>query len=53
MVAAIAFFRSAKTVTDVTPERVTTDGHDSYPLAIRTTLGEGVKHRPAVISTID
>jgi hypothetical protein len=34
-----AFFRSAKTVTGVTPERVTTDGHDSYPRAIRTTLG--------------
>jgi hypothetical protein len=23
-----------KTVTDVTPDRVTTDGHDSYPRAI-------------------
>ena len=45
MAAAMAFFRSAKTVTDVTPDRVTTDGHDSYPRAIRTTLGEGVKHR--------
>jgi putative transposase len=45
MDAAKAFFRSAKTVTDVTPDRVTTDGHDSYPRAIRTTLGEGVKHR--------
>ena len=45
MVAAKAFFRSAKTVTGVTPERVTTDGHDSYPRAIRTTLGEGVQHR--------
>ena len=45
MVAAKAFFRSAKTVTGVTPERVTTDGHDSYPRAIRTTLGEDVQHR--------
>jgi putative transposase len=44
MAAAKAFFRSAKTVTDVTPDRVTTDGHDSYPRAIRTTLGKGVKH---------
>jgi putative transposase len=24
---------------------VTRDGHDSYPRAIRTTLGEGVRHR--------
>jgi putative transposase len=45
MAAAKAFFQSAKTVTDVTPDRVTTDGHDSYPRAIRTKLGEGVKHR--------
>jgi putative transposase len=45
MVAAKASFRSAKTVTDVTPDRVTTDGRDSYPRAIRTTLGKGVKHR--------
>jgi transposase-like protein len=45
MAAAKAVFQSAKTVTDVTPARVTTDGHDSYPRAIRTMLGEGVKHR--------
>ena len=45
MAAAMAFFRSAKTVTGVTPDRVTTDGHDSYPRAIRTKLGKGVKHR--------
>ena len=31
MAAAQAFFRSAKAVTGVTPDRVTTDGHDSYP----------------------
>jgi len=31
--------------TGVTPDRVTTDGHDSYPRAIRTTLGAGVRHR--------
>jgi transposase-like protein len=43
--AARAFFRSARAVTDITPERVTTDGHDSYPRAIRTELGEGVRHR--------
>lgn len=45
MAAAMAFFQSAKTVTDVIPDRVTTDGHDSYPRAIRTTLGAGVQHR--------
>jgi putative transposase len=45
MDAAKAFFRSAKTVTGVTPARVTTDGHDSYPRAIRTELNEDVKHR--------
>jgi len=37
MAAAQAFFRSAKAATGVTPERVTTDGHGSYPRAI--TLG--------------
>ena len=43
--AAWTFFRSAKTVTGITPARVTTDGHDSYPGAIQTELGEGVRHR--------
>ena len=45
MAAAKAFFRSAKAVTGMTPDRVTTDGHDSYPRAIRTGLGRGVRHR--------
>ena len=45
MAAAKAFFRSAKSVTGVTPARVTTDGHDSDPRAIRTTLGKTVRHR--------
>jgi putative transposase len=45
MVAAKAFFRSAKAVTGVIPAWVTTDGHDSYPLAIRAELDEDVKHR--------
>src|SRR5215469_12499224 len=40
-----AFFRSAKAVTGVTPDRVTTDGHDAYPRAIRTELGRHVRHR--------
>src|SRR5215216_2506791 len=35
----------AQTVTGQTPERVTTDGHTSYPRAIRETLGEQVEHR--------
>ena len=35
MAAAKAFFRSAKAVTGITPDRVTTDGHDSYPRAIQ------------------
>jgi len=45
MAAAQAFFRSAKAATGVTPERVTTDGHGSYPRAIRTVLGRRVEHR--------
>ena len=45
MAAAQAFFRSAQAVTGVTPERVTTDGHGSYPRAIRSTLGGHVVHR--------
>src|SRR5215204_7694454 len=45
MKAAQAFFRSAQAVTGITPDRVTTDGHDSYPRAIRTELGKGVRHR--------
>jgi putative transposase len=45
MAAARAFFRSAKAVTAITPARATTDGHDSYPRAIRTELGRHVRHR--------
>ena len=45
MAAAQAFFRSARAATGVTPERVTTDGHGSYPRAIRTVLGRRVAHR--------
>src|ERR671932_1943153 len=45
MAAAQAFFRSAKAATGVRPERVTTDGHGSYPRAIRSTLGRRVVHR--------
>jgi putative transposase len=45
MAAAQAFFRSARSVTGQVPERVTTDGHGSYPRAIRSTLGRHVVHR--------
>src|SRR5215468_3982670 len=45
LAAAQAFFRSAKAVTGVIPDRVTTDGHDAYPRAIRTELGRHVRHR--------
>ena len=45
MAAAQAFFRSAKAVTGLVPDRVTTDGHGSYPRAIRTALGRRVAHR--------
>src|SRR5919199_293922 len=45
MAAAQAFFRSAKAATGVTPDQVTTDGHGSYPRAIRSTLGRHVVHR--------
>jgi transposase-like protein len=45
MVAGKAFFQSAQAVTGVTRARVTADGHDSYPRAIRTELRAGAKHR--------
>src|SRR5215213_2252629 len=45
MAAARAFFRSARAATGATPERVTTDGHGSYPRAIRSTLGRRAVHR--------
>ena len=45
MAAAQAFFRSAKSATGVTPDRVTTDAHGSYSRAIRSVLGRRVVHR--------
>jgi transposase-like protein len=48
MAAAQAFFRSAKSATGIVPDRVTTDGHGSYPRAIRSTLGRQVTHRTSV-----
>ena len=45
MNAAKRFFRHARMVVGRIPEKVTTDGHDSYPRAIREILGEDVVHR--------
>ena len=45
MAAALALFRSAKAVTSIIPDRVTTDGHGSFPRAIRTELRKRVRHR--------
>ncbi len=45
LAAAKAFFRSAHAVTGVVPDRVTSDGHSSYPRAIACELGEDVTHR--------
>ena len=45
LTAAKAFFRSAKAITGIMPDRVTTDGHDAYPRAIQTELGQQVQHR--------
>ena len=45
MDAAQRFFRSAQSMADTAPTQVTTDGHDSYPRAIRETLGPNVQHR--------
>jgi len=44
MMAAQRFFRKTLSVAD-TPQQVTTDGHDSYPRAIREILGSNVEHR--------
>jgi putative transposase len=43
--AARRFFRGARAVVGHAPDRVTTDGHDAYPRAIRRTLGRKVVHR--------
>ena len=48
MAAAKAFFRSATATVGFQPDRVTTDGHGSYPRAIRTVLGGTVAHRTSI-----
>ncbi len=45
MDAAQQFFRQAVGAVGHVPERVTTDGHDAYPRAIRETLSDTVTHR--------
>lgn len=45
MDAARRFFRGALEIAEHAPKRVTTDGHDAYPRAIRDSLGEDVMHR--------
>lgn len=45
MEAAKKFFAQAREVVGHAPEKVTTDGHDAYPRAIRTILGRKVQHR--------
>ncbi len=45
MKAAKEFFRSARAAMGFRPDRVTTDGHGSYPRAIRSVLGKAVRHR--------
>ena len=48
MRAAQGFFRSARSVVGFVPDRLTTDGHSSYPRAIRSRLGRNVHHRTNV-----
>jgi transposase-like protein len=50
MKAARRFFRSARSVAGFVPDRLTTDGHNSYSRAIRPTLGRSVRHRTNVYS---
>jgi transposase-like protein len=45
MEAAKRFFKQAIAVVGHAPECVTTDGHDSYPRAIREILGGDILHR--------
>ena len=45
MTAAKRFFACALETAGQAPEKVTTDGHDAYPRAIRETLGPDVEHR--------
>jgi transposase-like protein len=48
MDAAKQFFKEALAVVGQAPDSVTTDGHRSYPRAVRETLGNAVVHRTNV-----
>ena len=52
MDAAKRFFSRSLEVVGHAPEKVTTDGHDAYPRAIREALGQGVSHRCSQYRTI-
>ena len=43
--AAQQFFRKALAMAEEAPQPVTTEGHDSYPRAVREILGRHVEHR--------
>jgi transposase-like protein len=45
MEAAKQFFKQAVGVVGHVPDQVTTDGHTSYPRAIRETMSSNVQHR--------
>jgi transposase-like protein len=45
MEAAQTFFKQAVAVVGSVPDPVTTDGHTSYPRAIRETMGSHIQHR--------
>ena len=45
MATAKAFFRSARSITGIDPDKVTTNKHGSYPRASRSTLGKRATHR--------
>jgi putative transposase len=45
LAAAKAFFKQAIETVGHKPERVTTDGYDAYPRAVRRTMGRQVVHR--------
>jgi putative transposase len=45
MDAAQRFFKQALEIASNAPLKVTTDGHDSYPRAVKEVLGETVEHR--------
>ena len=45
MEAAQTFFKQAVAVVGSVPDQITTDGHTSYPRAIRETMGSNVQHR--------